>query len=108
MQKTGKFFRVFLFISIVSDCDNPLGSEPPGWVHYDDGHDNDQADEAGPQHVDDQRLLEHVRGVSRAQGVDPGEGSGCVESGVEKVWHPLCVRDAVVVVVVENVCMVRK
>ena len=107
-KKGKKTWRDVSFVSVVSDGDDPLGPEPPGRVHDDDWHDDDQADEAGPHHVDDQGLLEHVRGVSWTQGVNPGEGRGCVEAGVEKVRHPVCVRDAGVVVDVDNVCGVRK
>ncbi len=82
----------------MGDGDDPLRPEPEGRVDQDDRHDQGQADEAGPHHVDDERLGKHVSGVSRPEGVDAGKGGRDVEPRVQKVGHPLCVGNAVVVV----------
>ena len=86
-------------VSVVGDGDDPLRPEPEHRVDQDDGHDQGQPDEARAHDVDDQRLCEHVAGVGRAEGVDSGKGGGDVEPRVQQVGNPLCVGNAVVVVV---------
>jgi len=67
----------------VSDRDDSLRPEPKDWVNQDDGHHQGEADKAGAEDIDDQRLGEHVSGVRRSEGVDSGKCGGDVKPGVE-------------------------
>ena len=68
----------------MGDCDDPLGSVAELGEADDEGDDDGQEDEAGPDHVDGEGLGEVVL----------GEG-GPVEARVEEVGHPLGVADTV-------------
>jgi hypothetical protein len=86
---------IVLTVSVLSDGNYSLCSVSKSWVQKQDGHDDDEADEAGGHDVDHHRLGKHVVSVIRTQIVDTGKGPGPVEGGIRQKGHPFWVGKTV-------------